>query len=240
MKRGLSFALFLFLMLLGTSAFANPDGPKRMVVKDGRMVVEPVETTEEIVNDNWMLGPINSLTLSYGAMGYVYPGYGPVIDLVYYRQKSANARQGISLRWFHETYNEPHYIGQETREYKCVQIDMIALAYQIQSFKRSGNWEYSIAGGFGLGVSLANYHLKRTPQELYKYDNRELLDSSNMGFLFWGFDGGDWEPFADISMTLALEYYFSKYFSMGVNASIHYHTFLYIDASASIQAKMSF
>ena len=240
MKRCFSFIVFLFCVLLGTSAFADPEGAKQMVLRDGQIVLETVTPDPAIAeNDNWKLGPLNSLTLSYGAMGYVYAGYGPTLDLVYYKQKSANSRHGVSLRWFFDNNHDSHYIGEEVRKYKCIQINMLSLAYQIQAFKRTGNWEFSIAGGFGLGVAFVSYKNERSQKELYEYDNRALTDDFNMGFLFWGL-ADDWDPFLDVSMTLGLEYYLSDYFSFGANASIHYHTFLYLDASASVQAKLLF
>ena len=268
MRHALSFGLFGFLMLMHTSAFAQPESESVMVVAEGRMVVAEApsaaesdddarmvvvegkmvvtdavvtDPSDDVDPDAWRALPLHSLSLSYGAMAYAYGGYGPALEFTYYHQTGPNSRQGVSLRWFHDNEHDFHYVADKDDLYRCAQIEMVSLDYQIQGFKRYGNFEFSLAGGFGIGVTAATYHGKRSDAEIkYKRHSASDEEGDNVGALLYGISGEDWDFFVDVSITGGLEYYLGENFSIGANASIHYHTLFYIDISASLQAKVLF
>ena len=246
-----SFLLFVALMIIGNTAFA--DTPRKMVVENGRMIVVPVDDSDAS-SASWVPdGPIDSFTISYGGMANLLGSYGAALDLLYYRQTNSNERQGISFRWFHDyRHDTKHFIGHDWDGwYKNTQVEMATLDYQIQTFKRNGDWEYSVAGGFGLGFARAKGCNRRTAEEreLYlnnrTYENRDDDGSGALGdalaniFIF-GFHDKDWDVFLDVAVTAAMEYYLNNYFSIGGNISAHWHSLIYLDISASAQLKVLF
>ena len=249
MKRVITSIIFLFFALLCTTANAETKTESRMIVEDGHMIVKHVEVqveeepeAEVDANGEWIpSGPLNSLTVGYGAMAYAYGGWGPAIDLTYYRQTKQFIRHGVSFRWFHDNEHSPHYIGYYDKDiYGCTQISMASLDYQMQVFKRFGGFEFSLAGGFGLGLAFAENHKREVPISRENKSNDELDEEGIGDFFLFGLYGDERDFYFDISLTAALEYYFGDHFSVGVNVSSHYHTMLYIDISASAQVKILF
>ncbi len=249
MKRIITSILCLFFGLLCSTAHAETKTESRMVVENGRMIVKQVEVqveeSPEITTDEkaeWIpSGPLNSLTIAYGAMAYAYGGWGPAIDLSYLRQTGESVRHGLSFRWFHDNEHEQHYIGYYDKDiYGCTQISMASLDYQLQAFKRYGGFEFSLTGGFGLGLAFAKNHKREVPIQREKHPNEDLEGEGIGDFILYGFYGDNRDFFFDISLTAALEYYLGDHFSFGVNTSIHYHTMMYIDISASAQVKVLF
>ena len=248
MKHIIPSFILLFFMLLSSSAFAQPQYESHMVVEDGRMIVKKVEVqveeevVEETTEKEWVpSGPLNSLTVGYGAMAYAYGGWGPAIDLTYYRQTKEQIRHGVFFRWFHDNEHGPHYIGYYDKDiYGCTQISMATLDYQLQVFKRFGGFEFSLAGGFGLGLAFAENHKREVPITRESNPNDDLEGEGIGNFFLYGMYGDERDFYFDMSLTAALEYYLGDHFSIGVNVSSHYHTMMYIDISASAQVKISF
>lgn len=216
-------------MLLCTAAYAEPENDPG---------VEAEQSEAEWIPS----GPQNSLLLSYGVMGYFNGdvGGGPVLDLAYYWQTGDLFREGVSLRWFHDNEHHSHYIGQVDSEHRCTQIEMLSLAYHIQGFKRYGGWEFSIDGGFGLGVAFSEQHGKREPAHVAYKGDEPLEGGADAMWILWGIYGDDWDFFFDASLGGTIEYVIGDFLSLGVNTTIHLHTMIYFDISLSAQMKVLF
>ncbi len=232
-------AIFMFLVLFGTTAFAQT-GSDDAADANKTSQVKPQAVTSP---DDWKAGPLHSISLSLGAMyhGFEY-GYGPVMELSYYKQVSDHVRDGFMFRWFHDNNHDFHYIGERKTGYNCVQIEMLTFSYQYQFFSRKGNWEYWFGGGFGLGTAIATYFDRTNSTDAEGADSKEKSEKGKKIYTskdYW-LRGKDWDIFYDVSMAAGIEYYFGKHFSLGAVLSGHYHTFIYIDLSASLQAKLLF